>query len=110
MTKNTWTYVKRASMRDKALMEELIREENKFQQQEPHGIDENDNDCPITFKLENHHGWQMNPYTPSGNRMPGFEESFIRCNVCGYITTYAGDDDNDQWCPHCNQFLEANMD
>lgn len=101
MKKNSWKYIKRATNRDKYEMQASIDAENEFQQKEPHGWDENGNDCPITFKLENHNGWQMQAYTPSGKMMNGFHESFCRCGNCGEIFTYSGDSDNEQFCYHC---------
>ena len=102
----TWTYVKRATKYEKIAMQQALEAENEFQQQEPvHGWDENGDDCPITFRLENHDGWQMQAYTPSGNMMDGFHESFIRCGNCGEIITYAGDDDTGQYCYECNTEL-----
>lgn len=96
---NKWSYVTRATLAEKAEMQAMIDAENEFQQQEPHGWDENDNDCPIHFKLELHSGWQMTAYTPSGKIMGGFHEGFIRCWNCGGIVTDAGDDE--KFCFRC---------
>ena len=92
MTTKTFSIVKRATQIDKYQMEEIIEAENKFQQQEPHGRDENDDDCPITYKMENHQGWQMQAYTPSDKMMNGFHQSFVRCGNCGTIFTWGGED------------------
>ena len=100
MKKNRWVYVQRATAREKALMQVAIDAENEFQLQEPHGWDEDGNDCPITFKLENHSGYQMQAYTPSGNQMEGFHESFIRCGNCKEIVTMNGDGD-EVFCYEC---------
>lgn len=108
MRKNTWNYVKRASQAEMAEMVAHLEAENEFQQQEPHGWDENDNDCPICFRLEFHDGWQMQAYTPAGTMMDSsFHESFIRCNDCGKIFTYGPDDDTDQYCPGCDKYLDG---
>lgn len=87
----TWKYVKRATLREKYLMEEIIRSENEFEQQEPHGIDESDQDCPIVFRLENHQGYQMQAYTQDGKMMDtSFSECFVRCGNCGAIFSWNG--------------------
>lgn len=99
-----WKYIKAATEAEKQEMTSQIEAENEFQLQEPHGWDENDNDCPIHFKLENHRGYQMQAYTPSGNMMDGFHEIFIKCLNCKTIFTYAGDDD-EQICPNCYSIL-----
>lgn len=110
LNKNQWQYVRAASAAEKAEMQAIIDEENKFQQQEPHGWDENDNDCPIVFKLEKHDSYQMQAYTPNGTMMDNsFHESFCRCGNCGEIFTYTdtGDDNDDQYCWKCNKELDG---
>jgi len=96
-----WSYIRRASVKDTVSMLEAIKAENEFQQQEPHGWDEDCETCPITFKLEKHDAYQMQAYMPSGKMMDGFHEIFIRCSVCKEISVYGGDDDSDQTCSEC---------
>ena len=106
MKKNqTWTYVGRATKREKYYMQEIIEDESKFQQQEPHGWDEDGRDCPIHFQAEKHGDWQMQAYTPSGKMMDGFHEGFIRCGNCGAILSYDGCEDYDPHCWHCETDL-----
>jgi len=99
-----WTYVGRATKREKFLMEEEVRNENEFQQIEPGGWDEENEDCPIHFRAEKHGDWQMQAYTPSGKMMDGFHESFIRCGNCGAIFSHNGSE-MDPFCYHCDTEL-----
>ena len=100
-----WTYVGRATKREKLLMEEEVREENEFQQIEPGGWDEESWGCPIHYRVEKHGDWQMQAYTPSGNMMNGFHESFVRCGNCGAILSYDGGTDLDPYCWKCETEL-----
>ena len=95
----TWRYIRRATRREKAHMQQIILDENEFQQIEPHGWNAWGETCPIHFRMEKHNAWQMQAYQPDGVMMNGFHESFIRCQNCGAVLTYGGEDCN----PYCHE-------
>ena len=102
--KNKWSWITRATKNEKQQMKELIVAENEFEQIENHGIDDNDNDCPITYKLESHKGWQAQAYMPNGKMMDGFHVGFARCGNCGNVMMISCDEN--VICPDCFTIFE----
>ena len=101
MTQKTFRYVKRATRRDKALMLEIIRNENEFEQQEPHGWDdENETEFSVEYKLYRAGDtWQANAFLPNGEMMDNsYHMLFCRCSE-GHIFTL--DCDDFIYCPDC---------
>lgn len=100
MNAKKFAQIKRATAHDKYLMEEIIRNENEFEQQEPHGHDENDNIFPIVYRLENHDGYQMQAYSNEKMMDSSYHQLLCRCGNCGEIFSWGGEDFI--YCYHCD--------
>jgi hypothetical protein len=111
--KHTFSWIAFASKAEKAEMQSWVEDENNFQKIEPQGLDDDNKEFAIVYKLERHSSWQMTAYTPSGIIMDNsYHEGFCRCNNCKklFIFNNGADASNDnQYCYECKtEFTNGN--